>query len=187
MQRAPADRIRLTYEDFLRFPDDGRRHELIDGEHYVTPSPTARHQELSGRLHLALGAYLRASPVGKLYYAPLDVFLSDHDVVEPDLLFVSNARLGIIGDLVRGAPDLAVEIVSPSSRRTDDLTKRRLFDRAGVGEYWVVDPEIEVVKVYRRTEEGVFARAEELRREAGDVLATPLFPGFTLALEELFA
>ena len=135
MQPARAERIRLTYEDFLGFPDDGRRHELIDGEHYVTPSPTARHQELSGRLHLALGAYLRASPLGKLYYAPLDVLLSDHDVVEPDLLFVSNARLGIIGATVQGAPDLAIEIVSPSSRRTDELTKRGLFERAGVGEY----------------------------------------------------
>jgi Uma2 family endonuclease len=186
MQPARADRIRLTYEDLLGFPDDGRRHELIDGEHYVTPAPTPRHQELSGRLHLALGTYLRGSPIGKLYYAPVDVFLSNHDVVEPDLLFVSSARLGIIGKLVRGAPDLAVEILSPSTRRTDEVTKRRLFDRSGVGEYWVVDPEIEVVKVYRRSEGGVFARAEELRREAGDVLATPLFPGFSLALEELF-
>ncbi len=186
MQPAHADRIRLTYEDLLGFPDDGRRHELIDGEHYVTPAPTPRHQELLGRLHLALGTYLRGSPVGKLYFAPVEVVLSDHDVVEPDLLFVSNARLGIIGSLVRGAPDLAVEIVSPSSRRTDEVTKRRLFERAGVGEYWVVDPEIEVVKIYRRTEAGAFTRSEELRREAGDALATPLFPGFSLALQELF-
>ena len=77
--------------------------------------------------------------------------------------------------------------MSPSSRGTDEVTKRRLFERAGVGEYWVVDPEIEVVRVYRRSEAGAFARAKELRREAGDVLATPLFAGFSLALVELFA
>ena len=133
MEPAHAEPIRLTYEDYLAFPDDGRRHELVDGEHLVTPAPTRRHQELSGRLSWALHDYRQ--PVGQAYTAPLDVILSDSDVVQPDVLFVSNERREVLGTWIHGAPDLAVEIVSPSSRRIDEVTKRRLFDRTGVREY----------------------------------------------------
>jgi len=188
MQPARAEPIRFTYEDYLGFPDDGRRHELIDGEHLVTPAPTPRHQELSVRLVVAIANYLAAHPVGKVYAAPIDVVLSDVDVVEPDIVFVSRDRFEAIGDkAVHGAPDLAVEIVSPASRRADELTKRRLFDRVGVREYWVVDPEIEVVKIYRRTEDGAFPRVAELSREDAGVLGTPLLPEFALGLAQLFA
>lgn len=187
MQPARAEPIRLTYEDYLGFPDDGRRHELIAGEHYVTPAPTRRHQQLSGRLHQALANYLDAQPRGEVYYAPLDVILSNTDVVQPDLLFVSNERRDRLGSSVHGAPDLVVEILSPSSRRTDEMTKRHLFDRVGVREYWIVAPDIDVVKVYRRGDDGAFPRAAELTRESDDVLQSPLFPGFSLALQALFA
>ena len=187
MQPARAEPIRFTYEDYLAFPDDGRRHELVDGEHLVTPGPTRRHQQLSGRLSWALNDYLRGQPVGQAYTAPLDVILSDSDVVQPDVLFVSNQRREVLGTWIHGAPDLAVEIISAASRRIDEVTKRRLFDRTGVREYWVVDPEIEVVKIYRRSEDGSFPRVAELSREAGDVLDTPLLPGFALALADLFA
>src|SRR3954471_2066101 len=88
----PAARVKLTYDDFLLFPDDGKRHELIDGEHYVTPSPNIRHQRLSGRLFLAFGNWLDVHPVGQIFYAPLDVVMSTFDVVEPDLLYLSNER-----------------------------------------------------------------------------------------------
>lgn len=187
MQPARAEPIRFTYEDYVAFPDDGRRHELIDGEHVVTPAPTRRHQELSGRLVFALYDYVHNHPVGVVYSAPLDVILSNTDVVQPDIVYVSNDRREVLGTWIHGAPDLAVEIVSPSSRRLDEMTKRRLFDRFDVREYWVVDPEIEVVKVYRRTEAGALARAAELTREDGHVLDTPLLPGFALPLRELFA
>jgi len=187
MQPARAEPIRFTYEDYLAFPDDGRRHELIDGEHVVTPAPTRRHQELSLRLAMAIGNHLAARPVGAVYTAPLDVILSDTDVVQPDILFVSNERRQVLGTWVHGAPDLAVEIISPASRRIDEVTKRRLFDRAGVREYWVVDPEIEVVKIYRRAENGAFPRVAELSREASSVVDTPLLPGFALPLAALFA
>jgi Uma2 family endonuclease len=187
MQTARAESIRFTYEDYLNFPDDGRRHELIDGEHYVTPAPVRRHQKLSGRLMFALEAWLREHPVGEVYAAPLDVILSDVDVVEPDLLFVSNERAEVLGKWVHGAPDLVVEILSPGTRRTDETTKRRLYERAGVREYWIVDDEIEVVKVYRRQDDGSFARAPDLSREERHSLETPLLPGFCLSLAELFA
>jgi Uma2 family endonuclease len=187
MQTARAESVRYTYADYLNFPDDGRRHELIDGAHYVTPAPLRRHQQLATRLTVAVGAWLREYPAGEVYAAPSDVILSDVDVVQPDLLFVSNERREILGKWIHGAPDLVVEILSPGTRRTDETTKRRLYERAGVREYWIVDGEIEVVKVYRRQEDGTFLREAELSREAGHSLTTPLLPGFACPLAELFA
>ena len=182
--RAP---IRLTHEDYLAFPDDGRRHELIDGEHVVTPSPTRRHQQVFGRLFLALGTYLQQNPAGELYAAPLDVILSEHDVVQPDILFVSKERSAVLGTWVHGAPDLAVEIVSPSTRRLDEMAKRRVYDRFGVTEFWVIDPEIEIVRIYRQAGAGGFDRPLELRPEDRQLLESALFPGFSLTLDDLFA
>ncbi len=186
MQPARHPSPKLTYDDYVNFPQDGRRHELIDGEHFVTPSPVRRHQQLSLRLVLAIGTYLREHPAGELYDAPLDVILSDVDVVEPDILFVSNERAAILQDWVRGAPDLVVEILSPGTRKVDETTKRRLYDRVGVREYWIVDPELELVKIHRRAEDGSFPRVVELTRESHDRLSTPLLPGFSLDLDELF-
>ena len=179
--------LKLTYDDFLLFPDDGQRHELIDGEHYVTPSPDLRHQEILGRLHLLIGNWLATHPVGRIYFAPLDVILSRHDVVESDLLYVSNERAAALlsGEYVTGAPDLVVEVASPSTRRRDETIKRRLYERQGVREYWVVDPDIDVIRVYARGDEG-FGRAVELSHEAADVLRTPLLPGLEIPLSRVF-
>ena len=188
MQVARAEPIRLTYDDFVNFPDDGRRHELIDGEHFVTPAPVLRHQELLGRLHLALGNHLVQHRAGKVYLAPADVVFSSFDVVEPDLLFVSNERLEILADTrLTGAPDLVVEILSPSTRRTDEIRKRQLYGRFDVREYWIVDPEVDAIKVYRRAADGTFPRVAELAAADDDVLQTPLLPGLSVKLRELFA
>jgi Uma2 family endonuclease len=184
MESSPA--VKLTYEDFVLFPDDGQRHELIDGCHYVTPSPNTRHQKVSGRLFALIWVFLDAHPIGHVFHAPLDVVLSDIDVVEPDLLYVSNARGAIITPAhARGAPDLVAEIASPGTRRRDETIKRRLYERDGVTEYWVVDPDIDVIRIYRRKGDA-FARPTELTREAGDILTTPLLPGFALPLERIF-
>jgi len=184
----PAPRVKLTYEDFLQFPDDGRRHELIDGEHYVTPSPNTRHQRISGRLHLLIGNWLQEHPVGQLFYAPFDVVFSNIDVVEPDLLYMSNERAAevLTEEHVRGVPELVIEITSPGTRRGDETLKRRLYERSGVTEYWVVDPDVDVVRAYRRSGEG-FARPVELSAEAGDVLTTALLPGLEIPLARVFA
>ncbi len=181
--RADDSRMKLTYEDFLLFPDDGKRHELIDGEHYVTPSPIIRHQEISGRLHLLIGAWLEANPIGRLFYAPLDIVFSNFDVVEPDLLYMSNERAHEILTTknVTGAPEIVVEIGSPGTRKRDETIKKRLYERSGVTEYWVIDPELDVIRVYRRSGDA-FERPEEFSREAGDVLRTALLPGLEIAL-----
>jgi Uma2 family endonuclease len=179
--------VKLTYDDFVHFPEDGRRHELIDGEHYVTPSPNTRHQGISGNLYLLIANWLEEHPIGRVFFAPLDVVLSQFDVVEPDLLYLSNERAAqVITPIhVRGVPELVVEIASRGTRRRDETIKRRLYERAGVSEYWVVDPAIDVVRVYRREGERL-GRPRELSREASDILTTSLLPGLELPLTRIF-
>jgi Uma2 family endonuclease len=187
--RTPSPRaLKLTYDDFLQFPDDGKRHELIDGEHYVTPSPNPRHQRILRELCLAIANYLKAHPIGEVFFAPLDVVMSQHDVVEPDLLYLSRERAAevLVPEHVRGVPELVVEVASKGTRKRDETIKRALYERAGVTEYWVVDPEIDVVRVYRKGADG-FERPVELRRDTGDTLTTALLPGLEISLSEIFA
>jgi Uma2 family endonuclease len=177
--------LKLTYEDYLSMPDDGRRHELVDGEHYMTPSPSSRHQGVLGNLYLGIGSFLRKNNVGKLYLAPLDVILSQFDVVQPDLLFISTARLGILSDgYVRGVPDLVVEILSPSSMRHDAIRKRHLYEKFGVGEFWLIDPERDEIEVFRLVD-GTLKKQLELTLEQKDVLTSPLFPGLRIPLADI--
>jgi Uma2 family endonuclease len=182
----PARRVKLTYDDFVQFPEDGMRHELIDGEHVVTPSPNLRHQELLGRLHLRVGNWLEEHPVGRAFMAPLDVVFTRFDVVEPDLLYVSHERAAEwLNEKNATGVDLAVEIGSPSTRRRDETLKLRLYERTGVSEYWFVDPDADLVRVYRRQGER-FAAPLEYSADRDDVLATPLLPEFHLSVRRLF-
>jgi Uma2 family endonuclease len=153
---------KLTHADYLLIPDDGMRHELIAGEHFVTPSPSLRHQTVSRNLVRFLDAFVRERRLGEVFFAPLDVILSDFDVVEPDLIFVRQERREILQDWVRGVPDLLVEILSPSNRRHDEVRKRDLYEERGVEEYWIVDPEVECV-------EDLPARGQALRAAAAAV------------------
>jgi Uma2 family endonuclease len=175
--------VKLTYDDFVQFPDDGQRHELIDGEHYVTPSPNTKHQRVSINLTVLIGSWLERNPIGQLFHAPFDVVFSHFDVVEPDLLYLSNARAveALTTQHVRGVPELVIEIASPGTRKRDETIKRRLYESAGVSEYWVVDPEIDTIRVYRRDGDG-FGRVSELAADAGDVLITPLLSGLEIPL-----
>jgi Uma2 family endonuclease len=176
----------LTYENYLLFPDDGKRHEIIEGDHYVTPAPRTKHQRISANLTVALASFVKRQGMGLVLAAPSDVILSDENVVQPDLLFVSTARAGIVTeDNIRGAPDLVIEIVSETTRKRDEVTKRKLYERFGVQEYWVVDPELETVKIFRRTQQG-YGRAVELSKESNDTLTTELLAGFDLPLGEIF-
>lgn len=178
--------VRLTYDDYVLFPQDGRRHEILDGEHYVTAAPFVRHQILSFRLTLALGTFAEARHLGQVLAAPLDVLLSEHDIVQPDLIFLSSARLHLFTERhLRGAPDLVVEILSESTRRTDREIKAEIYDRAGVQEYWVVDPVQNTVTVFYRIEN----RLQAIGRSEGrtkDVLTTPLLPGLDIEMADLF-
>jgi Uma2 family endonuclease len=185
---APAADMRLTYDDFLLFPDDGKRHELIDGVHYVTPSPRLRHQDLVGRLYGEICLHLRGHPdAGRMFVGPLDVVLSHYDVVAPDLLFIARDQADIMTEKnIQGAPALVVEVMSKSTRKRDAHIKRRLFEQVGVREYWLVDPELDTVQVFRPTAEARLVRVEELTAEDGGTLTTPLLPGCGIDVRTLF-
>ncbi len=123
-----------------------------------------------------------------MFVSRLDVVLSEYDVVEPDLLFVAGDQQQILTEKnVQGAPALAIEILSPSTRQRDEGIKRQLFDEKGVREYWIVDPKKAAVTIFRRTSDGTFPRVAELEAASGATLTTPLLPGFTLSIEQLFS
>ena len=128
--------VKLTYEDFLLFPDDGKRHELIDGEHYVTPCPNTKHQQVSGNLYFLCGGTW-SSIRSAVFFAPFDIVFTKFDVVEPDLLYMSHERAATIltSKHIEGTPELVIEIGSPSTRKRDETIKRRLYQRSGVSEY----------------------------------------------------
>jgi Uma2 family endonuclease len=183
---APQTSTKMTYEDLLLLPEDGLRHEIIDGEHYVNASPVTKHQRVSYNLILAIGNYLAEHPVGKLFHAPLDIVFSRYDVVEPDLLYISNERREIITTKnIQGSPDLLVEILSESNRKYDEVTKRALYERTDVGEYWIVDPRRDAIHIFRRNTAGRYESAAELSGD--DRLTSPLFPTLEIPLDRIFA
>lgn len=183
--REPVRR-KLTYDDYVLIPEDGQRHEILDGEHYVTPAPTLGHQDAAGALCSILRPFVRRHRLGRMFIAPVDVVFSKNDVAQPDLVFISNERAGILTKPnIQGAPDLVVEILSPSTRRKDEDVKGPLYEHFGVREYWMVDPEVRRVSVFRHNGSG-FDPAVELSAEDGDVLATPLLPGLEIRVGEIF-
>lgn len=174
---------KYTHADLLTFPEDGKRREIIDGDMLVTPAPRLNHQRILRRLILAFEKYLERNPIGELCYSPMDVIFSDFDVLEPDLLLVLNARKEIMQDWVRGAPDLVMEVLSPTTAARDRGVKLRTYARFGVKEYWIVDPEERAVEVYQLTAGGY----ELIQTIAeGATLTSPLLPGFALAVGQLF-
>jgi Uma2 family endonuclease len=174
---------RLTYEDYCLLPSNGRRYEVVDGELLVTPSPYWRHQDVLSNLHLHLGVFVQKHHLGKVVVAPMDVVFSSHDVVQPDLLYISKARASIITERnVQGAPDLVVEVLSDSTAQIDRTTKLKLYARYGVAEYWVIDPEGCSAEIYRPVPGG-YELAAQLN--SAQSLTSPLFPGFTLPLSLL--
>ena len=177
-----------TYEEFMTFPEGGPyRFEIIDGELFMTPSPTPRHQKISGNLFLSIGTFLRSNPLGEVFAAPCDVVFSRTplQVAEPDLVFVSKAHAFIVTEKnIQGVPDLLVEVLSPSTAANDRRVKLSLYERSGVPEYWIVDPQTEIVQVFRLSD-GRYADGMEFRKE--DTLDSPLLPGLTIPLSEVFS
>jgi Uma2 family endonuclease len=181
-----AIRRKLTYEDYALFPEDGQRHEILDGEHYVTPAPFTRHQVVSLELATALHLFVKERGLGQILTAPVDVLLSRQDVAQPDLIFISNERAAIVTEKnIQGAPDLVIEILSDSTRRRDEGIKRERYERLGVREYWLVDPARATVQILRLDGEHLRPVAH-LTAAAGDVLTSPLLPGLEIQLPKIF-
>ncbi|MGE5482204.1 MAG: Uma2 family endonuclease [Bacteroidota bacterium] len=137
-----------TYEDYRQLPE-GSPYQLIGGRLVMTPSPTPRHQLVSLELELQIATYVREKKMGAVAHAPLDVYLEATEVFQPDIVFISRERLNIIGpDKINGAPDLVVEILSPATAYYDLKKKFRVYEKHGVREYWIVDPEDNSIQVY---------------------------------------
>jgi Uma2 family endonuclease len=177
-----------TYEDYLALPEGGPlRYEIIDGALNMTPSPNIRHQEISINFSEIIRHFLRSNPIGKVFSAPYDVVFVQTPLqyVEPDLVFVSNARANIITEQnIQGVPDLIVEIFSPATEMNDRRLKLALYERFGVPEYWIADPETETVQVFRRERPEHYASPLEFRKE--DRLDTPILPGLLISLSDVF-
>ncbi len=133
--------LRLTYQQYVLFPDDGNRHEIINGDHYMSSAPSTYHQTVSKRLQYELYTKIELAGHGLVFDAPIDVQFSPYDVVQPDLVALyANPKARITPVKIIGPPELVVEIISPSTAGNDLELKRNLYERNGVGEYWVVDP-----------------------------------------------
>ena len=174
---------KFTHADLLVMPNDGKRREIVDGDLYVTPSPRFNHQAIAAKVYLAIGRYLEQHPVGEAYFAPLDVIFGEHDVVEPDIIFVLKEHREILQDWVRGAPDLVVEILSPTTSSIDRGPKLKAYARYGVAECWIVDPEQRCIEVYQPSHEG-YRLVRTSRQE--ETLTSALLPGLSLTVASLF-
>lgn len=152
--------IRYTYQDYLSIPEDpSRRHEIVDGELFVTPAPRFRHQQVVGRLLRILMELAEAHELGEVVPGPVTVRLHEEGVLEPDLIFVSSHRLGIVNpdEGVDGPPDLVVEVLSPSNRAFDRSLKRKQYMEHGVAELWIVDADEGTVEVWKPAADGSVA------------------------------
>jgi Uma2 family endonuclease len=175
---------KITFEEFRQFPVDGKRYELVRGEVHVTPSPATRHQFIVQNLALSLGLHVVKDNLGEVLTAPLDVRLSEDTAFQPDLIFVSNSRAGIIlENWIEGAPDLVVEVSSPSTATYDRATKLPLYAEFGVSEYWLVDSQVKTVEVLKLEGKKYFVDATLAGEQ---VLTSNLFPGWQLPLHDLF-
>lgn len=174
--------IRKTQQDYEELPE-GAPYELIHGELVMSPSPSFYHQDISSTLLVLLRQYAEHQHLGKVVSAPIDVYLSEVDVVQPDLLFISNERLHIVQERVMGAPDLVVEILSPSNARYDLWDKRLIYESAGVREYWIVDPERKRVELYEN-DNGRFIRFAEA--EGNGIVASNVLAGFSIEVSTIF-
>lgn len=179
----PKPRRLWTYAEMCaEFEETNLPVELWDGEIIMSPSPKPSHQTVVVRLWEALKNHTEPRGLGRVFTSPLDVVLGPRRVVQPDVLFIARERLGIIGDHIAGAPDLAAEVISPGSWRRDRVDKKALYEQAGVKEYWILDPDAQTIEVFALVK-GAFqlhSRAEET-----ESARSKLLPGFKVSFNEL--
>lgn len=173
---------KLDYSDYAGIPPDGKRYEILDGDLCVTPAPSPRHQWISKKLQRMLEAYFEARSLGKVFNAPIDVILTLQDVVQPDLVVVTDDRQ-ISERGIEGAPTLVVEILSPSTRDRDRGVKARRYAALGIRHYWLVDSEASRFECYSLE---ASAYVPVVQAEGEVTLSHPDWPGLTLDLKDLW-
>ena len=174
---------RLTYDDLLQIPDDARRYELIAGELIELPSPDPVHQRVLRWLLRRVDDLVTERQLGEVFCAPLDLRFEPTEIVQPDLIFLSYERFGVVsGRPIDGAPDLIVEILSPSTRDKDLVEKKALYERFGVREYWTVDPEARAITVHALRQGRYVDQPSD-----GGVVRSTVLPGFAIDVADRFA
>jgi Uma2 family endonuclease len=174
--------LKLTYDDYLLIPDDGLRHEILDGVHYVSAAPVPYHQYVSGRLFFHLYRRITEPGLGKIYPAPVEVHFAMFDVTQPDIVVVLEPNEGIIGPKkIEGPPDLVIEILSESTAKRDRTLKKERYRLGGIPEYWIVDPERRVVQQF-------VLEGEDYRlvSESADEVTFRGLPGVRIDLREVW-
>lgn len=181
MPTETSTRPKLTYADYIQIPEDGMLHEIIDGAHYMNPSPSTYHQTISRRIQFALYGQIEQAGKGVVFNAPCDVQLSSHDIVQPDIVVVLSKHMHIITPTkIKGTPDLVIEILSPSSEERDCHLKKQMYLKAGVPEYWIVDPFEHTVDQF------VLENGEYKLHPSASVLELSVIPDVKVHLEEVW-
>jgi Uma2 family endonuclease len=181
----PPGKIVLTYDDYRLLPNDRNRYEILDGELSVTPAPATKHQIALGNLYRILSIHVFANQIGRLLLAPTDLILAATTVVQPDLIFIDNDRSRVVTERgVEGAPTLVIEILSPTTHRTDRQTKAQLYAKYGVPHYWLIDPDQHVLEAYGLSGEqyNLLTRVQD-----ADLFISSVFPGLSFQISDLWA
>ena len=174
----------ITRHDYQEMPEGPPYFQVIEGKLLMSPSPNTFHQDIAGNVYAILHSYLTRHPIGSAHIAPLDVYLSEINIFQPDVIFVSSARRSILTEHgIEGAPDLIVEILSPGTARYDKGSKRRIYAQTGVKELWIVDPELKSIQVYQLSRN---AETPAVTQSTDAVFKSPLLPGLRIKTAGIF-
>lgn len=176
--------VKITYDVYRQLPDDGKRYEIIAGELCISLPPPTKHQIVVGNLLFALSVFSRAHAIGEVLHGPLEVYFSNTNLAQPDLIFISNKNSKIIQRAkIKGAPDLILEVVSRGTEKRDRTIKRKMYAQFGVREYWLAKAETATVDILR-LQDGKLVPVAHLGKS--DALTSPLLPGLKVPLAEIF-
>lgn len=180
----PAVKEKHTIKDYKLLPE-GSPYQLIEGDLIMTPAPSSFHQIISANLFKKASIFVDERKEGIVLYSPIDIYLNDENVFQPDIVFISKQRRDIIkDDGIHGAPDLVIEILSPSTAYYDIKKKYKIYEKFGVKEYWIVDPEMKSVELFSLTEQGKFLLSADFTNQG--TVKSVILSGFEITLEEIF-
>jgi Uma2 family endonuclease len=182
---ALAEDVLFTTADYQLLPETGPRYQVIEGQLCMAPAPNRYHQDISKNIEFILFKYLEKHPIGKMYHAPFDVYLDNHNVFQPDIAFFSNQRLAVLTDAgAEGAPNFVVEILSPRTAQLDRVPKRRVYARSGVDELWIISPVKQMIEVFRLQQD---ADQPAVVHGAKARFTSACFLGLTFRATQIFA